>query len=129
MRLIAFIVLCLALASVCQANETSAPTPELTCQTGKDCWWGPDKKQHLGAGFALGFLGSLGAAQFQAENPRLVGWGIGCAVGVGKELADKRFSEKDAVVTCLGAGLGALTGGLVIYRQGRETVVSYTRSF
>jgi uncharacterized protein YfiM (DUF2279 family) len=89
----------------------------------QDTWTGPDKFLHFGGG-AL-----IAGAVTAGTQSRAWGFAAGCGVGLAKEVADPVFSQKDLVVTCLGAGLGAYATGWMIERQGRETVVSYTWEF
>jgi VanZ family protein len=77
-----------------------------------DAWTGPDKTKHLVAGLIIAAPVSMLADSWRA------GAAAGCAVGVAKELHDMRSpghtpSYKDAVVTCLGAAIGAKIGVIV----------------
>lgn len=78
-----------------------------------DDWHGADKALHLRAGTAIALAGTT------LTGSPLLGMGLGCGAGLAKEMADMRHREthdvsaKDAVVTCLGASLGAATGLLI----------------
>jgi uncharacterized protein YfiM (DUF2279 family) len=77
-----------------------------------DAWTGPDKTKHLAAGLIIAAPVSMLTDSWRA------GAAAGCAVGVAKELQDMRSpghtpSYKDAVVTCLGAAIGAQLGVIV----------------
>lgn len=89
-------------------------------------WTGEDKVLHLAAGTFIS-----GAVTVWTEKP-MWGFAAGCGFGVIKEAADRSstgFSTKDAIVTCLGAGIGVYGGYLLINRSGGATRVSYTREF
>ena len=74
-----------------------------------ESWTGPDKRMHLAAG-------ALVAAPVSMLTDSLgAGAAAGCAVGVLKEINDMRSpghtpSYRDAVVTCVGAAVGAQLG-------------------
>jgi uncharacterized protein YfiM (DUF2279 family) len=77
-----------------------------------DTWTTPDKTKHLVAGAAVGL--AVGAL----SDSWTAGAAAGCAVGVAKEINDMRSpghtpSYKDAIVTCLGAAVGAKIGVIV----------------
>jgi hypothetical protein len=114
-RVFAFLIATLALTIIAPGAAHAAPVG--------DTWTGPDKALHLGAG-AL-----IAGAVTAATNSRAWGFGAGCAVGVGKEVLDPTFSNRDAIVTCAGAALGAYAAGWMIERRGPVTVVSRTWGF
>ena len=89
----------------------------------EDTWTGPDKFLHFGGGAVIAGAVTAGT------KSRAWGFTAGCGVGLAKEVADPIFSQKDLIVTCLGAGLGAYATGWMIERQGREVVVSYRWEF
>lgn len=122
------------LAGVSHATSSKEEEKErLNCSNGKDCWNSPDKRMHLVAGVVAGYGGTLIASKidFAAGHRVAAGTAFGCAVGVGKELIDARFSSKDAIVTCLGAIAGAQLGGLLLdyNERTRTTTVSYAWKF
>jgi VanZ family protein len=72
----------------------------------------PDKKLHALAGASI-----AGATTIYTKSAAS-GFTAGCAVGIAKEAYDSispkhTATVKDAIATCLGAGLGAATGFLV----------------
>ena len=95
----------------------------------QDKWLARDKFAHLVVGTAIG-----GAGTFILDDAR-AGLALGCGVGVLKEVYDKQHPDihtaswKDAVVTCIGAGLGA--GGMrwMLTRQAGVTTLSYSVGF
>ena len=77
-----------------------------------DEWTGPDKVKHIAAGALIAAPVSMLTDSWRA------GAAAGCAVGVLKEINDMRSqghtpSYKDAVVTCVGAAVGARFGVMV----------------
>ncbi len=91
------------------------------CSTAQaDDWTGEDKKLHaIGGGvIALAMTAQTGSAW--------AGFKYGCGAGLAKEAFDAtgqgEVSAKDLIVTCLGAGVGAGSGfvlvpGAVWYRR------------
>lgn len=85
-----------------------------------DEWHGPDKDLHFLAGAVV--AGSV----HELTGSRALGFAMGSAVAITKELADSRMkghmaSFKDAIVTVMGASLVAVPGlrigpGWVSYR-------------
>lgn len=93
-----------------------AAIPAAACTTA-DKWTGPDKTKHVLAGAAAGSLGTL------AFGSPLKGFAFGAAVGVAKELYDRKHggtcSFQDGVMTALGAAAGAYgTAWIVAPRKG-----------
>jgi hypothetical protein len=89
----------------------------------RDTWTGPDKILHFGGGAVIG-----GVVTAVTKHPEY-GFLAGCAVGIGKEVADKVFSQKDMLVTCAGAALGSWAAGWMIEQQGKQTIVSHSWEF
>lgn len=112
---------------VAPTPSASAPAPAAPAHSG-DSWGGRDKAQH----FVVGAVIALGVTA-ATEKP-LYGFAAGCGAGGLKELYDRgrpghTASGRDFVVTCLGAGLGAYTGGLIVGRSNGQTTVSYYKEF
>lgn len=90
-----------------------------------DTWTSPDKALHLGAGIAIGAIGTL------ATGSRTAGFALGAGAGLLKEVYDDRHrnihtvSAKDFAVTALGAAIGAQLPGLLIGPRS----ISYTTKF
>jgi uncharacterized protein YfiM (DUF2279 family) len=90
----------------------TAPKAHAAGMTTSDAWTGPDKTKHLIVG------ASIGLAAGALSDSWAAGAAAGCAVGVAKEINDMRSpghtpSYKDAVVTCLGAAIGAKLGVMI----------------
>ncbi len=99
---VAAIVACIGIGGALTAPKAHAA----------DAWTGPDKTKHLAAGLIIAAPVSMLTDSWRA------GAAAGCAVGVAKEINDMRSpghtpSYKDAVVTCLGAAVGAQLGVIV----------------
>ena len=102
-----------------------AALPCAACTTA-DRWTGPDKQKHLLAGAALGAAGTL------ATKDPLKGLAFGAAVGLAKELHDRRgggtCSLQDFAVTALGAAAGAYgTAWLIAPRKDGVFIAFSTR--
>jgi uncharacterized protein YfiM (DUF2279 family) len=81
-----------------------------------DQWTGADKDKHAIAGLTI-------AAAVSAASKPAYGIAAGCAVGIAKEAADRytpgrQASAKDAIVTCMGAAVGAYVPGLLVSPRG-----------
>lgn len=101
------IVACIGLA-----GALTAPKAHAAGMTTTDSWTTPDKTKHLIAG------ASIGLAAGALTDSWAVGAAAGCAVGVLKEINDMRSpghtpSYKDALVTCVGAAVGAQIGVMI----------------
>jgi uncharacterized protein YfiM (DUF2279 family) len=81
-----------------------------------DQWTGTDKDKHAIAGLTI-------AAAVSAASRPAYGIAAGCAVGMAKEVYDRytpghQVSARDAIVTCLGAAVGAYVPGLLVSPRG-----------
>lgn len=102
--------------------KTAILALSLCCSTAMaDDWTGKDKELHFIGGAAIA------AAVTAATGDEWKGFLAGAAVGVAKEIADEHryggASGKDAVVTALGALLGAKAAGWALTPNG----VTFTR--
>lgn len=92
-----------------------------------DAWTGPDKTKHVLVGAAIG-----SAATLATSNPHY-GFALGTAVGIAKELKDRRgggtCSLQDGVMTALGAAAGAYGTAFVVAPTKNGVFVGYSRSF
>lgn len=114
MRTTIRVILCLLVTATLSIGAAAS------CRS-NDSWRGQDKNQHFVLGGVTGLATTLGTGS------RLKGWAAGTAVGALKELSDSSgrgdCSLQDFLVTSLGAGVGALTGGVLLtYADGKTTV-------
>jgi len=72
-----------------------------------------DKVAHLGVGFISSSMTTAILTRYDVKRPALIGFGVGFALGVGKEIADIYTGGnpefKDACATILGSALGCFT--------------------
>jgi uncharacterized protein YfiM (DUF2279 family) len=91
-----------------------------------DSWTSEDKAYHLVGGAVIG-----AAVTLQTES-KMYGFMAGTAVGLLKEISDRRttgFSSKDLIVTSIGAALGAQAGGWMITARRDRVAVAYVAEF
>lgn len=94
---------------------------------GEDSWTGKDKAAHF---IILGMIPSQ-IVTIHTGNP-WYGFATGVAIGALKELSDSRThkaSGKDFVATALGSAVGSYTGGWILARMDKTTVVAYSTKF
>lgn len=95
--------------------------------TARDQWTGRDKALHLVAGAAVG----AGVTAYTRDP--LIGTFAGTAVGIAKEIRDSRghghCSAQDALITALGAAVGAYGASWALSRSAGVTWVSYRVEF
>lgn len=72
-----------------------------------------DKVAHFGVGFVASSTTTAVLTHYDVKRPALIGFGVGFALGVGKEIADIYTGGnpefKDACATILGSALGCVT--------------------
>jgi len=82
----------------------------LTLSTYADFFNEPDKQKHMQVTAALAFVGSGVAydAGYTEQESFWIGFTLAMIVGVGKELYDDKFDNRDLLADGIGATLGAL---------------------
>ncbi len=109
------IITTLALASI----------PCAACTTA-DKWTGPDKNKHVLVGAAIGAAGTL-----VFKDP-LPGFLLGTAVGIAKELHDRKnggtCSLQDGVMTALGAAAGAYGTAWIVAPRKDGVFIGFSKS-
>jgi uncharacterized protein YfiM (DUF2279 family) len=93
----------------------------------KDSWTGADKVGHF---VVFGMIPSQ-IVTIHTGN-KWYGFATGVGIGALKELSDSRThkaSGKDFVVTAIGAAVGAYTGGWILTKIDKTTLVAYSSTF
>lgn len=102
-----------------------AAFPAAACTTA-DSWTGPDKNKHVLAGVAIGSAGTL-----VFKDPHK-GFLLGAAVGVAKEIYDRKHggtcSLQDGVMTALGAAAGAYGTAWIIAPRKNGVFVGFSKA-
>lgn len=102
-----------------------AALPSAACTTA-DKWTGPDKNKHILAGAAIGAAGTL-----VFDSPHK-GFLLGAAVGIAKELHDRKgggtCSLQDGVMTALGAAAGAYGTAWIVAPRKNGVFVGFSKA-
>jgi putative lipoprotein len=101
----------------------------IPCLSFADSWTTPDKPVHATVSFVLG----LSTSQLFPQS-KLTAFGVAMIPGVAKEVLDaghggSGFSLKDLGADAIGAALGVYTGGWLLSRSQKTTVVAYMTEF
>ncbi|MBI2441091.1 MAG: hypothetical protein HYV35_06945 [Lentisphaerae bacterium] len=106
--------------------------PALSPAAGDDEWLGPDKPLHFGVSVLLDTAGYWtlreGGGEFSKAESLVLAALATLAVGVGKEISDEKFSEKDLAWDAAGIGFSTVVWTLADRRQD-QFVVRISSSF